>query len=197
MLMSPRGEVRGYIVKELRINDKIRAREVRVIGEKGEQLGVIPLSQALQMARERDLDLVEVAPTANPPVCRIFDYGKFRYEQTKKEREARRRQKAVMLRQVRFRPKTDDHDIESKIRLVKKLIDEGNKVKVNVIFRGREITHPEIGRELLGRVVKALEGMVTLEKTPAIEGRNMTAILAPPPARSKDSKKIAKESKES
>jgi translation initiation factor IF-3 len=102
-----------------------------------------------------------------------------------------------MLRQVRFRPKTDDHDIESKIRLVKKLIDEGNKVKVNVIFRGREITHPEIGRELLGRVVKALEGMVTLEKTAALEGRNMTAILAPPPARSRDTKKIAKESKES
>lgn len=188
--------MRGDIVKELRINEKIRAREVRVIGEKGEQLGIMPLSQALQMARERDSDLVEVAPTANPPVCRVFDYGKFRYEQAKKEREARRRQKAVLLRQVRFRPKTDEHDIESKIRLVRKLIDEGNKVKVNVIFRGREITHPEIGKNLLERVARSLEGMVTLEKAPTIEGRNMTAILAPPPARTRG-QKAAKESKES
>ena len=149
------------------------------MGEKGEQLGIMPISQALEMARRHDLDLVEVAPTANPPVCRMLDYGKYKYEQSKKEREQRRSQRVSLLREVRLRPKIDSHDFESKIRSVRKLLGEGDKVKVTVRFRGREITHPEIAWGLLQRMTESLQGLAAIARQPVIEGRSMTVILSP------------------
>lgn len=140
---------------------------------------MMPVAKARELARERDYDLVEVAPTSAPPVCRLLDYGKFKYEQTKKEHEARKKQKAVFLREVRLRPKIGEHDLEFKTRIIKKLLNEGDKVKVRVLFRGREITHPERGRALLERVVKELEGIATVETVPAMEIRSMNMILAP------------------
>lgn len=166
-------------VKEVRINERIRAREVRVIDEAGEQIGVIPLNQALDLAKEKNVDLVEVAPTAVPPVCRLLDYGKYKFEQTKREREARKNQKTVLLKEMRFRPKIDEHDVEFKVRLIKKFLEEGDKVKVTVVFRGREMAHPHIGRDLLEKVVVGLKGIAIVEKPPAMEGRNMTVIFAP------------------
>ena len=172
------GEVDKDIIKKLRVNERIRAREVRLIGEKGEQLGVVPLSQALEIARKRNLDLVEVAATAEPPVCRLLDYGKYKYEQAKKEREARRSQKVSLLREVRLRPKIDSHDFEAKARTAKKLLAGGDKVKVTVRFRGREITHPEIGWRLLQRMSESLKEMAVVERQPLLEGRSMFIILS-------------------
>ena len=173
------GEVNRNIVKPLRVNERIRAREVRLVGEKGEQLGVMTLSQAWETARKHNLDLVEVAPTAVPPVCRLLDYGKYKYEQAKKERELRKSQKVSLLREVRLRPKIDNHDFEAKIRSVRKLLDGGDKVKVTVRFRGREITHPEIAWRLLQRMSESLQGVASITKQPLIEGRSMTVILSP------------------
>jgi len=139
----------------------------------------MPMNQALEMARRQDLDLVEVAPTAVPPVCRVLDYGKYKYEQSKKEREQRKNQKVSLLREVRLRPKIDPHDFESKIRSVRKLLGEGDKVKVTVRFRGREITHPEIAWGLLQRMTESLQGVAAIARQPIIEGRSMTVILSP------------------
>jgi len=150
-----------------------------VIDENGAQMGVLPTYQALNAARERGLDLVEVAPNAVPPVCRILDYGKFKYEQSKKEREARKNQHNVMLREIRMRPKIDDHDIDFKTRTVEKLLKDGDKVKVTIMFRGRELTHPQIGRGLLERVYDKVKEISLVEKPASLEGRNMTMILAP------------------
>lgn len=144
---------------------------------------MIPIIQANEMARERGLDLVEVAPNANPPVCRILDYGKFKYEQAKKEREAHKHQKQATLREVRFKPKIGTHDIDFKTRVVKKLLEGGDKVKVSVMFRGREITHPEIGRELLNRVSANLKDAAVVERQPSMEGRFMNMYLAPVPVK--------------
>jgi translation initiation factor IF-3 len=167
------------IVKSLRVNQGITAREVRLVGEKGEQLGIMPLSQARETARKHNLDLVEVAPTAVPPVCRLLDYGKYRYEQAKKEREQRKSQKVSLLREVRLRPKIGDHDFEAKARIVKKLLDGGDRVKVTVRFRGREITHPEIGWRLIQRMTESLQGVAAIARQPVIEERNMNVILLP------------------
>ncbi|MFC1909612.1 translation initiation factor IF-3, partial [Chloroflexota bacterium] len=144
-------EVSKDIVKQLRINERITAKEVRLVGDKGEQLGIMLLEQAREVARKQFLDLVEVAPTAEPPVCRLLDYGKFKYEQAKKEHEAKKGQKVSLLREVRLRPKIGNHDFEAKARTAKKLLTSGDKVKVTIMFRGREITHPELGRKLLHR----------------------------------------------
>lgn len=149
------------------------------MGEKGEQLGIMPRPQALETARKHGFDLVEVAPTAVPPVCRLLDYGKYKYEQAKKERELKKGQRVSLLREVRLRPSIDDHDFEAKVRTIKKLLDEGDKVKVTVRFRGREITHPELGWKLLQRVSEALQGAAAIARQPVIEGRSMTVILAP------------------
>ncbi|HZQ37160.1 MAG TPA: translation initiation factor IF-3 [Dehalococcoidia bacterium] len=176
MLCRKRGP---RIAREFRINDRIRAREVRLIGENGEQLGAVPLFRALEMAREAGLDLVEVAPNAVPPVCRLLDYGKFKYEQAKKEREARKHQKNVLLREIRMEPKIAEHDVDFKLRTAEKLLKEGDKVKVSVRFRGREITHPQIGRELLEQVYGRLKNIANIEKPVGMEGRQMTMILAP------------------
>ena len=150
-----------------------------MIGETGEQLGVMPLFKAREIAKERGYDLVEVAPQSVPPVCRLLDYGRFKYEQTKKEHEARKRQKSIFLREVRFRPKIGEHDIEFKMRIIKKLLAEGDKVKVSVLFRGREITHPELGKELLERVAKELGEAAIVERSPEMDMRRMIMILAP------------------
>ena len=142
-------------------------------------MGIMPRQQALETARKHGFDLVEVAPTAVPPVCRLLDYGKYKYEQAKKERELKKSQRVSLLREVRFRPNIDDHDFEAKIRTIRKLLDEGDKLKVTVRFRGREITHPELGWRLLQRVSEALEGAVAIARQPVVEGRSMTVILAP------------------
>jgi len=172
-------EVNRDIIKKLRVNERIIAKEVRLVGEKGEQLGIMPLSQAREIARKYNLDLVEVAATAVPPVCRLLDYGKYRYEQARKEREARRNQKVSLLREVRLRPKIGNHDFEAKTRSVKKLLNGGDKVKVTVMFRGREITHPEIGWRLLQRMAESLNEVASVERQPILDGKRMVIILSP------------------
>ncbi len=177
--LTPGKEVRRNIVKDLRVNQEIRAREVRVIGETGVQLGVFPLERALQIARERGFDLVEVAPTSVPPVCRLLDYGKYKYELTKKERKARKSQKGAVLKEIRIRPRVKEHDLETKIRVARKLLEEGDKVKVHVFFRGREVTHPEMGLKLLQKVADSLKDIAVLDGTPSSEERFMSIVLSP------------------
>ena len=150
-----------------------------VIGADGDRLGVMSVRQALQVAQQAGLDLVEVAPTAKPPVCRLLDYGRFKYEQTKKEREAKKHQRSNVLREIRFRPRIKDHDIEAKANLVLRLLDEGSKVRVTVIFRGREGTHPEIGWRHLRRIAELVKEQSAIERPPAAEGDNLVMILAP------------------
>jgi translation initiation factor IF-3 len=157
----------------------IRAQEVRLVGEKGEQLGIMPLSQAQETARKHYLDLVEVAPAATPPVCRLLDYGKYKYQQAKKEQEIRKSQKISLLREVRLRPKIGDHDFEAKARTARKLLAEGDKVKVTVLFRGREITHPELGFKLLQRMTETLNENASIDRQPVMEGKRMNIILIP------------------
>ena len=159
------------------------------MGDNGEQLGIIPFVQALQNAREAGVDLVEVAPNAVPPVCRIMDYGKYKYEQAKREKEARKNQKNVVLREVRMKPKIDDHDIDFKTRIAGKLLEGGDKVKVTIMFRGREVTHPQIGRDLLDRVAAKLKDTSVMERGAAMEGRFMSIILAPAPPKPEKPKK--------
>ncbi|GBD23460.1 Translation initiation factor IF-3 [bacterium HR29] len=175
---------------EPRVNERIRAPEVRLIDEDGRQIGIVKTSEALAMARERQVDLVEVAANANPPVARLMDFGRYKYEQSKREREARKHQQHVELREVRMKPKIDDHDFDFKVRTAEKLLLGGDKVKVTVMFRGREITHPQIGKNLLDRVVARLETIASVEKPAALEGRNMSVILAP------DKKKLAARARE-
>jgi len=167
------------IIKKLRINEGIKTKECRLVGEKGEQLGVMLINQALDLARKRNYDLVEVAPTAVPPVCRLMDYGKFKYEQAKKEREMRRSQKVSILREIRLRPKIGEHDFEAKTRSVKKLLQDGDKVKITIMFRGREITHADLGWKLLEKMMESLKGTVVIEKQPMMEGSRMFMILSP------------------
>ncbi|MBO9340600.1 MAG: translation initiation factor IF-3 [Roseiflexus sp.] len=163
----------------LRINNRIRAREVRLIDENGAQVGIVSIRDALSMAEERGLDLVEVAPNAVPPVCRILDYGKFRYEQSKKEREARKNQKQVEVKQIRLEPKTNEHDLEVKAKQARRFLLEGDKVKFNLRFRGREIFHQEIGLEMLERMAEELRDISIVEQRPTMEGRVLTLLLAP------------------
>jgi translation initiation factor IF-3 len=188
------GEVNSNIIKKLRVNEWIRAKEVRLIREKGEQLGIMPLYQAREVAKKQNLDLVEVAPSATPPVCRLLDYGKYKYEQEKKERELRKTQKVSMLREVRLRPSIDNHDFEAKARLATKLLNEGDKVKVTIMFRGREITHPELGRGLLQRIAESLKEVASLERQPLLEGKRMSVIFAPTVTQKAKEEKEVKES---
>ncbi|MBX5489993.1 MAG: translation initiation factor IF-3 [Chloroflexi bacterium] len=161
------------------MNERIRVREVRLIDENGEQLGVLPTSEALRIARDRGLDLVEVAPMATPPVCRLMDYGRYKYEQTKRERDARKHATKVELKEVRLRPKTDEHDIDFKTRAVQRFLKDGDKVKVTLMFRGREMAHPQIGRQILEQMAEAVREFGQVERMPLMEGRTMTMILAP------------------
>lgn len=145
-------------------------------------MGVLPTFEALRVAQERGLDLVEVAPTAIPPVCRLMDYGRFKYEQTKREREARKNQKVVELKEVRLTPRTDEHDIAAKVKMITRFIEEGDKVKVTIRFRGRELAHPQLGRQVLEEVTKQMQGTAVIERPPLMEGRAMFMILSPPGA---------------
>jgi translation initiation factor IF-3 len=178
-------EVSKDIIKELRVNERIIAKEVRLVGEKGEQLGIMPLVQAREVARKHNLDLVEVASTSVPPVCRLLDYGKYKYEQAKKEQHAKKSQKVSLLREVRLRPKIGIHDFEAKARTAKKLLTDGDKVKVTLMFRGRETTHPELGWKVLQRMVESLSDVSSLERQAIMEGRRMNIILAPASSKAK------------
>lgn len=164
---------------ETRVNRRIRIREVRVIGPEGDQLGIMATEDALHRAMELGLDLVEVSPTARPPVCKIMDYGKFKYTTKKKAVEQRRNQRTIEVKEVKFRPKTDDHDVGIKLERARRFLGEGNKVKATIMFRGREMTHPEIGRAILKRVSEELQELASVEFMPRMEGRTMFMILAP------------------
>ncbi len=157
----------------------IRSREVRVISSDGEQLGVLAVRDAIAKAEELGLDLVEVAPNAVPPVCRIMDFGKYKYEMSKKANESRKHQTVIHIKEVKFRPRTDDHDIEFKTNNIKRFLGEGDKVKVSIMFRGREMAHQEQGRALLELVVKLVQETAVVEQMPRMEGRNMFLMLAP------------------
>ena len=189
-------EVKKNIVKQLRVNERIIAKEVRLVGEKGEQMGIMPLVQARETARKQNLDLVEVAPTSVPPDCRLLDYGKYKYEQAKKEQQARKSQKVSLLREVRLRPKIGIHDFEAKARTARKLLTEGDKVKVTLMFRGRESTHPELGWKVLQRMVESLNDISFLERQPLMEGRRMNIILAPGTAKVKAKEETKEETTE-
>lgn len=167
------------ISKEHMINEEIRAKEVRLVGAEGEQIGITPIREALQMAADLNLDLVNVAPQAKPPVCRIMDYGKFRYEQQKKEKEARKNQKIVDIKEVWFRSNIEENDFQTKLRNVIKFLKDGDKVKCSVRFRGREIAHADIGQKILERVKVEVAEISSIERQPKLEGRSMIMILAP------------------
>lgn len=162
----------------MRINEQIRARDVRVVSDTNEQLGVMSLRSAQQIAEERHMDLVEVAPNGKPPVCRIMNYGKYRYEQQKREKEAKKKQKILTLKEVKLRPNIEDHDFYVKMKAAQRFLAEGSKVKVTIMFRGREMSHPELGRNLLVRFADELKEIAHVEKDPKIEGRNMTMVIA-------------------
>ena len=164
------------IAKELRVNEQIQVPQVRVIRDT-DQLGILDIREAQRIADDADLDLVEVAPTASPPVVRIMDYGKFKYEQAKKERESRKASRQSSLREVRMRVKIDEHDIAFKARTARKLLAEGDKVKISVMFRAREITHPEVGRDLLDRFYSRIEDVAAVERPPQMEGRMLSMVV--------------------
>ncbi|PKB83752.1 MAG: translation initiation factor IF-3 [SAR202 cluster bacterium Io17-Chloro-G9] len=184
------------MARQYRVNERINSPQVRVIGESGEQLGVMTVADALRAARAADVDLVEVAPNSDPPVCRLLDYGKLRYLSSKKDRESKKGQKSTELREVRFRPNIGTHDLESKTRKVKELIEDGAKVKLTVRFRGREATHQQIGLSVLKRVADDLKEVVRLEKPPAMEGRALSMILIPTVQRQEKAEKQVEEPKE-
>ena len=159
------------------MNQRIRASECRLVDETGEQLGITKVADALRLAREKELDLIEVAPSATPPVCKIMDYGKYKYEQGKREREARKKHHVTEMKGIKMRPSIDEHDFQFKLKHIIKFLQEGDKVKVTVIFRSREITHPEFARRSMDRVAEATSEIAVVEKPPGMEGRTMTMIL--------------------
>jgi translation initiation factor IF-3 len=165
--------------EDARINDRIRARAVRLIAADGEQLGVKPLPEALAIAREQGLDLVEVAAQADPPVCRIMDFGRYKYEQDQRRKESRKKQSNVVIKEMKFRPKIDEHDYTTKMKHVVRFLRQGAKVKLTIMFRGREMAHPEIGRQILQRVADDVAELAIVESAPRQDGRNMTMVLHP------------------
>ncbi|NJN81089.1 MAG: translation initiation factor IF-3 [Caldilineaceae bacterium] len=177
--MARRAPFRTEKKDTTRINDEIRVREVRVVGADGSQLGILPINDALSLAIQEDLDLVEVAPNAAPPVCRLMDYGKYQYEKQKRERESRKAQKQIEIKEVRLRPKTDEHDIQVVLSKIRKFTKEGAKVRVRIRFRGREIYHPEVARVLMQRVANDVKEIATVESMPALDGRSMIMLLTP------------------
>ncbi|WP_422395973.1 translation initiation factor IF-3 [Roseovarius rhodophyticola] len=162
-----------------RINDRIRSSEIRLIGAEGENVGVVTPERAMEMAADAGLDLVEISPNAEPPVCKIMDYGKYKYEQQKRESEARKKQKVIEVKEVKFRPNTDTHDYDVKMRNVFRFLENGDKVKVTLRFRGREMAHQDLGRDLLQRVAEDIEGVGKIENMPKMEGRQMIMIIGP------------------
>ncbi|RKH16234.1 translation initiation factor IF-3 [Corallococcus praedator] len=179
--------------RDQRTNRRIRAREVRVVGANAEQLGVMAIEAALKLAQEQGLDLVEVSPMAKPPVCKIMDYGKFKYEEKKKASDAKRTQVVIQLKEVKLRPKTEEHDYEFKVRNTRRFIEEGNKAKVVIQFRGREITHKELGSAILDDVIKDLKDVAVAEQMPRMEGRQMFMILAPTPKVAQKARELARQ----
>ncbi len=161
------------------INEEIRDREVRVVDQNGEQMGVFPIREALALAEERQLDLVKIAPQARPPVCKLMDYGKYRFEQSKKEREFRKNQKVITVKEVRLSATIEDHDVDVKFKNAVKFLKDGNKVKVTIRFRGRQITHSEIGRQVMSEFAERIKEFGTVDKAPQIEGRNMSMFITP------------------
>jgi translation initiation factor IF-3 len=187
----------GHISTELRINDRIRVPEVRLVGPNGETVGIVPTGEALKLAQEADLDLVEVAPMARPPVCKLMDYGKFKYENAQKAREARRNQTNVIIKEMKLRPKIDAHDYETKKGHVVRFLRAGDKVKITIMFRGREQHRPELGYRLLQRLAEDVTELGFVESSPKQDGRNMVMVLGPhkKKADAKVDMKAAKESK--
>ena len=169
--------------KELQINEQIRDKELRVVDTDGSQLGIMSLQDALDLAEQRNLDLVKIAPQAKPPVCKIIDYGKFRFEQSKREKEQRKNQRVVEIKEVRLSLNIDTHDFETKKNHAVRFISEGNKVKASIRFRGREMGHPELGQEIMRRFAEAMEDVANVEKAPKLEGRTMLMFLAPKPVK--------------
>ena len=169
----------GDIIRKARINQQIRIKEIRVIGADGEQLGVLALEQALSLAKEKELDLVEIAPEVRPPVCRIMNYGKFKYDQQKKEKEARKKQKSKELKEIKLHANIEEHDYQVKLRNAQKFLQHSNRIKLTMIFRGREMTHLDLGRKVVDRLVKDLEGPGQVEKGPFRMGRFLITIIVP------------------
>lgn len=179
---------------EIRVNERIRVPQVRVIGDDGEQVGVVPVRDAIAMAQAKGLDLVEVSPTARPPVCRIMDYGKFKYEQNRRARKAKKKQHHTQLKEIKMRPKIEDHDFGTKVNHARDFLLERDKVKLTVIFRGREIARPEIGHRLMRRVIETLSDVALVENAPRAEGRAITAVLMPKPHQPQAQRPAAKAS---
>ena len=176
--MRPRRDVPQDGVRR---NEQIRAREVRVIGAEGEQIGILPCSDAIAMAREAGYDLVEVAANAEPPVCRIMDFGKFKYEQQQKKKEAKKNQTVVQIKEIKVRPKTDDHDYETKVRHIRRFLEDGDRCKVTVFFRGREIVHKDRGESILDKIIADTADVGKVEQAPSAEGRTLQMLLIPLP----------------
>lgn len=164
--------------REVRINHRIRVPQVRLIGFNGQQMGIVATSEAIRIARESGLDLVEISGSASPPVCKILDYGKFKYEQKKKAHEARKKQVVVKLKEVKMRPSTEDHDLEFKMRHMKRFLEEGDKVKITIVFKGREMAYTDRGRALMNRIMEEFKDKVKVEHPPVMEGRSMIMVLA-------------------
>ena len=183
----------AHIARDQRTNRRIRAREVRVVGPAGEQLGVLTIEAALEQANQFGMDLVEVNPMAKPPVCKIMDYGRFKYEEKKRASEAKKKQVVVHLKEVKMRPKTEEHDYEFKVRNVKRFLEEGNKARITIMFRGREITHKELGQSLLEDVIKDVKEVGVVEQVPRMEGRQMFMILAPNPKVAQRARDLARQ----
>jgi len=167
----------GRTINDLMINEQIRDREVRVIGEDGEQLGIMSANQARELAAQAGVDLVKIAPQAQPPVCRIVDYGKFRYEQSRKQKEAKKKQKVIEVKEIRMSPNIDTNDLNTKVSAARKFLEKGNRVKVTLRFRGREMAHMQSAKHILDEFAEALSEVATIEKEPKVEGRNMTMFL--------------------
>lgn len=176
----------------MRVNHQIRVREVRVVGVNGEQLGVVPIQEALRLAEQADLDLVEIAPQSRPPVCRLMDYGRFKYEQSKKEKEHRKGSKSAVVKEIRMSPKTDRHDLEVKAKNAERFLRDGDRVKVTVRFRGREIVHSDLTRERLLSMAQSLAEVGVLDRQPFMDGRQMSIILAPKKSGAKDGTEATK-----
>lgn len=187
---QPRAQASDAIappIQEPRYNERIRAREVRLVDADGSQVGIVSIEDALRRAQSRELDLVEVAPQASPPVCRIMDYGKFRYEESQRIKESRRKTVQITMKEVKFRPKIGKGDFDTKVRHMIEFLEEGHKVKVTLQFRGREVAHPELGRKILDAVLVQLDGLAKVDTHARLEGRNMTMVLSP------DKKQVKKE----
>lgn len=176
-------EVLSISSKELQINEQIRDKEIRVIDSDGSQLGIMPAKKAMELAEQKNLDLVKIAPQASPPVCKIIDYGKYRFEQSKREKEQRKNQRVVEIKEVRLSLNIDTHDFETKKNHAMRFISEGNKVKASIRFRGREMGHPELGQEIMHRFAEAMGEVANVERPPKLEGRTMLMFLAPKPAK--------------